>query len=413
MATPLRWLAGALVLTFAVGFLWPTGARADAAGLTPDQVRALLPVKHALDEVAELQRRGVLAPEVAETERTRLRAQALTVVGPGGNADAALADVEQYLGLLIQPPLRTPIAGGTSWFLAILWFVASVLLTVALGWLGRLYLLPLLALLPEWCYETLAYLVCAGFCVAGTFVGGENGPYVALPGCLGLWGALLYSQWRRREWLVDWLEARHIDPACAVTAIFWVAWSAMAVLLHSTMLGFLAVGALLALLGYTMTFLPMTVVIGFRERASIPRATAAAFLLLATAVIAEILGWRGLWVDVFAPGARFLGAFVYFLGLLILASRFYPRASRRDYLYLQALTIASGVAALWLGTRWDLGSLHGVGGTFFFLYLIEKYFELPWDRRSWAWAMLGLAVLLWGGAWAAREYPQYFLFAGG
>ena len=33
-----------------------------------------------------------------------------------------------------------------------------------------------------------------------------------------------------------------------------------------------------------------------------------------------------------------------------------------------------------------VGALLGIGGTFFTLYLLEKYFELPWRGVGWAWA---------------------------
>jgi hypothetical protein len=110
----------------------------------------------------------------------------------------------------------------------------------------------------------------------------------------------------------------------------------------------------------------------------------------------------------FRYGALFMGTFVYYLGLLILASRYY-NARRGNYALMQAVTIVSGIAAFYLGATLDIGPLLGIGGTFFVLYLLEKYTELPWHNIGWAWSLLGFALLLYGAAFLAGKFPEYFL----
>lgn len=56
-------------------------------------------------------------------------------------------------------------------------------------------------------------------------------------------------------------------------------------------------------------------------------------------------------------------------------------------------------------------TLSGVGGTFFYLYIIELCYEIPWRGAGWAWSLAGLAGLLYGFAWFAQQHPQYFLFS--
>jgi len=74
------------------------------------------------------------------------------------------------------------------------------------------------------------------------------------------------------------------------------------------------------------------------------------------------------------------------------------------------LCIASGAAALYLGSVWGMGALLGIGGTLFFLYVLEKYIELPWEGVGWIWAMLFLAIGLYFAVGQMKAYPEYFLF---
>jgi hypothetical protein len=75
---------------------------------------------------------------------------------------------------------------------------------------------------------------------------------------------------------------------------------------------------------------------------------------------------------------------------------------------MQALTIASGVLALYIGNTENIPLLRGIGGTFFVLYLLEKYYELPWDKIDWIWSLLGLAGILYATSLVVRLYPHYF-----
>ena len=125
--------------------------------------------------------------------------------------------------------------------------------------------------------------------------------------------------------------------------------------------------------------------------------------------MAEITRTKLSYLDVFAPGIKYLSSFVYFLGLLIVSSKWYFRQNPNLYRLMQGLTIVSGVAALYISSVWQISVLKGVSGTLFTLYVLEKYWELPWTRKTWAWGMLGLSLLLYVGVWPIRSYPELFL----
>jgi hypothetical protein len=48
-------------------------------------------------------------------------------------------------------------------------------------------------------------------------------------------------------------------------------------------------------------------------------------------------------------------------------------------------------------------------GTFLLIYILTKYIEIPNWRRHWAWASLGLGLLLYVFALLINEFPQFFL----
>ena len=58
---------------------------------------------------------------------------------------------------------------------------------------------------------------------------------------------------------------------------------------------------------------------------------------------------------------------------------------------MQAITIAAGIGAIFIGSVRDIPELLGIGGTFFALYLIEKPFEIR-AKSVRGYAMIGLFV---------------------
>ncbi len=63
---------------------------------------------------------------------------------------------------------------------------------------------------------------------------------------------------------------------------------------------------------------------------------------------------------------------------------------------------------MFIGSIWNIGPLQGIGGTFFFLYIIDKYFEIPAWKKHWAIATLGFGIMLYVSTLIMRAYPTYF-----
>jgi hypothetical protein len=371
----------------------------------PDET-ALRQIYFQVVTIHDLQARGILTPDEATAQRDYYLAQTENITG-------TRLTFEQLATRII--PSDTPPPTGFFNFVNIIWFIASILIVVALSWLARLYLFPILRRIPLRVYEKLIYLACLVSMVGGLAFAPHIGQFIALPGCLGLIGARAFS---------IYLNLRHVAkdiPREAARALLetifqinalllFVVWTINALAYQSSILGFIAVMALQAALGFSAIVTPLCYFIGFRNKEAIPRTMAASLLLLIIYAGVYILGLRGSYFDVFAPGVYVMGTLAYFVGVLIVSSRFYVE-TRRRWLQMQALAIISGVVALFVGSVWQLEAIQGIGGTFFFLYLIERYLEIPGLGKRWAWALLGLGILLYMASLVITQYPQFFIFA--
>ena len=288
--------------------------------------------------------------------------------------------------------------------------VSSFILAIAIGWLMRLYFLPLLQLIPPLIYESALYALIIGVTASGYWLYPEGiYQYVLLSGCLSLVGLLSFSYWQHKTSWRKFCQKIGLDAFSLCALILFLIWSAVAIAAQNIAIAFLAVIALEAFWGFTVAVMPLTYMIGFRRRAIIPRTMILSLFLLIIYVIAQIINVKLSLFDIFAPGIKYMTSFVYFLGLLIVSSKWYFRKNHNLYWSMQGLTIISGVTALYVSSVWQISILKGVSGTLFVLYLVEKYLELPWTRKTWAWSMLGLSLILYICVGLIRTYPAFFL----
>ena len=290
--------------------------------------------------------------------------------------------------------------------------VSSFLLAIAIGWLIRLYLLPLLRLIPLILYESVLYTIIFAALAAGYWLNPQDTyQYVLLSGCLSLIGMLSWSSWQHKSSWQQFCQKIGLDIFSLCALILFLIWSAVAVAYQNVAIAFLAVAALETFWGFAVVVMPLTYIIGFRSRAVIPKTMILSLLLLVIYIVAQITSTILPYLDIFAPGIKYISSFVYFIGLLIVSSKWYFRKNFNLYLLMQGLTIISGIAALYISSVWQISVLKGISGTLFTLYVIEKYFELPWTKKTWAWATFGLSIILYACAYLIRSYPELFLIS--
>ena len=287
---------------------------------------------------------------------------------------------------------------------------SSFLLAVAFGALAILYLIPLLKLIPLGVYETILYLICLGAIAVGCWLDSVDlSRYVMLSGCLGTIGALSFSYSQHRAFWQQLCRKIGLDAFSLGALSLFILWSGVAIFSQNIAVAFLAIIALEAFWGFAVAVMPLTYFIGFRNRDVVPRTMLVSLLLLVIYIAAHITNNTLPYFEVFAPAVKYVASFVYFIGLLIVSSKWYFHKQTQIYWLMQGIAVISGLAALYTSYLWQIKELSGIGGTILVLYAIEKYIELPWSPKTIAWASLGLSLMLYACAWLIRNYPQYFL----
>lgn len=97
-----------------------------------------------------------------------------------------------------------------------------------------------------------------------------------------------------------------------------------------------------------------------------------------------------------------IGTSVYFIGLLILSSKYYHGKKRNKNLLflLQIIVFLNGIGSILFATIFDLPFLQSTGPTVLVLWLSIKYFECANWKTTWSTvcSLLGLGALLYGFA---------------
>lgn len=396
-----------IVFTLFTGVANAETPAAPVPAATPAKAQKLdIPtIRDRLAAVDDLEARKVLTPEQAEAQRTHY-----------------LKLAEEANG---APMTREQVEGWNSLqrfftFINFVYVLAGIMLVLALAWIF------IIIGLPSQVWEVLLYAASLGLTFGlkgGIF--GIDAIWIVFPACLALGGAVMLSLHLHAPKGGKWRHAMTV-----VSVICCVVWTIAAVYHASHLLGFIAAMALVSALGFSVFVGPLCIGLGFEEEDAMPRATVASFLMLVAGSALHATGllpFGALKADatelvqhlsVFNPGLIFVGTFVYFIGLLILSSKWYILSYDYEtrgykgyakYWALQILTVVSGFAALYFGATLNIGLLTGIGGTFFGIYLAEKYIEISWNRIGPAWMLLIGAGLLYALATFAQAHPQYFL----
>ncbi len=166
------------------------------------------------------------------------------------------------------------------------------------------------------------------------------------------------------------------------------------VYLQSKMICFVSVIFFMSLIGFNMGVSPSVIFIGYKRRSIVPSATIASAIVTFFGCYFKIISDKSM--DLFIPGMLWLGPFVFNTSLLIMSSASYHKKLSSAYININALTILYGISAIYFGNVLNISQLYGFGGTFFSIFLIEKYYEImPNNSIVWAWSTLCLGLILY------------------
>ncbi len=430
-----------LVLSLAMLLLFPASAYCEQ--LSTDQATGTKLIQSKLAVVKDLVDHQLITALEAEKARNFYCQQAMLIVGHAVSAE--------QIDSLTSDAAKTE---GFGVFLNSVIILAGITLLLSAIGLVTYYLRDLLRSLPSRFYECASYIITGILLSAGFLWQPFNIWFLAIqplwfivPGAFAFAGCVYlsyYLHWLRPVKKQEMTKGKksasekvYLGPGFFTfpTVLFGlctIVWGATAIIYHQAFpnagiphfLAFISVMALQSFLGFSIITAPGCIALGWDESKKVPKSTLASLVLL-IAYVGTVISGNALpeIIKLFETGCLFMGAFVYYLGLLIMSSKWYCRKERYDpeqkkvvrtkrspYMLMQAITVASGVAAFYLGSSFHIGTLLGIGGTFFVIYFLEKYYEIPWKGVGWAWSLLGVATALYFFVGFAGQYPQYFVW---
>jgi len=401
----MRWFVLCILTVLTLSFNLAALA-ADNSPLAPQAISSLRTIGDHLAAVNYLTEQELITIEDASTAEEKLLADAAIIYGQSLTADELATITSHELPAESLTGLQR--FAGLITFTNILWTIAIVLGVVCfciLFWRLAEFLLAVILAVPAQVYEVLLGLAGLGLIGYAYWLVPGVKEYVAFTGCLMFGGALAIAI------AVHKLDQKHVVPMLFATLA--VVASGSAILHTSSLSGFLAVAALMSALGFSVIATPLCYAIGFRDDEALGRATSVALLMVAAFVGMKMTAMVIHWLAPFQIGALYLGSFIGYLGLLIASSFWYNK--HQNYILMQVVTVLAGLAALAIGSLWNIPELRSIGGTFFIIYLVEKFMEIP-SRSLTGWAFKGLCAsgMIYGICLLIKTYPEtlrpYLLF---
>lgn len=183
-------------------------------------------------------------------------------------------------------------------------------------------------------------------------------------------------------------------------------WVTIAIFYHSPFVGFLAVGALLAFLGFSMAVTPFCYSFGFTDEDAVPRATTAGLMVMAAYIALRAFRIDPGYFSVFESGALWLASFVGFLGLLITSSKWYEDA--KHWAIMNTVTIVLLIGVTSLGMVFGIKEVTTIASTFLLFYLAAKIVEIETESLVAIGIKLLIVGLITAGAWQWLRTHQEF-----
>lgn len=446
----MRWMLMNL-LSVLLALVLSTGS-ARCQGLSAGQLMMAKQIQIKLAVVRDLSDHKLITPDEQDRANSFYLEQARPILG--------YAVTEDSLNALTEKDVQK--TQGFDVFLNSIIILAGILLLLSAIGLIVYYLRDFLKSLPASFYECICYVLSAVSLAAGLCQPFHIGfltidpLWLSVPGAFAFAGCVYLSYW------LHWLRPRtksspagkapstasasehasdrdrvYLGPGrtsfpTLLFGLCTIVWGATAMMYHAifpnagipNFLAFISVIALQSFLGFSVITAPGWIVLGWEKEKQVPKSTLSSLVLLLAYVCTVVSGIHVTEnIKLFENGCLFMGAFVYYMGLLVMSSQFYSISEKIDpqtkkvtkrwltrYLILQAVTIISGLAALYLGSTFHIGALLGIGGTFFVIYLLAKYYELPWKGVGWAWSFLGVALALYFFVGFAGQHAEYFVW---
>ncbi|VBB17593.1 hypothetical protein YASMINEVIRUS_56 [Yasminevirus sp. GU-2018] len=287
-------------------------------------------------------------------------------------------------------------------------FVLSIMMIVsAVIWLFGIYIVAIMMIIPLQVIELLMY----GFLSMAI----HRSPEWFSQDVVHIWG-LLFALGLTATMLITGFRIKGGNYHLFNFANM-IVHGVAGVYLNSTLICATSVMFFMSLIGFSFGFTQNSLSFGYESRDLVGSATVSAGIATAIGVFLRINGSTEvalrtpfyLSAQLFVPGLLWFGSFVFFLSLLIVSSSYY--SSKQAYVSNNVMTIVLSCGAVLIGNLYNISQLSGFSGTFFCIYLLEKYCEIMPNRSEvWAWSTLLFGALLYATNIHYRaEFEQYGL----
>ncbi|CAF2408827.1 unnamed protein product [Rotaria sp. Silwood2] len=344
-------------------------------------------LKQYYDVINNLEERGILNKDIAANEKQLYIEYASKLAG-----SKELLTEEEFITWKQRQIIIS--------FSNIIAVLAGITVIISLTVLAAICIIPILVHIPAICWEIFFYVISISLMIL------NHNSWLIFFGCLTFIPALLFT--------IKLHFSRDEHAALKACWICFFVWTIVAIYQQHREAGYLAVMALESSLGFVILVGQLVIMIGFHNEKVIPSATIASFVLILIGIILHVKEQSNILTIPFTRPLLFLGTFVYFIGLLILSSRWYSRRNAGNLIAwsLQIITFCSGLATMFFGPMLELPFVQAIGGTMFVVWLLEKYVEIaPWKNTiAVAGSLLGFGLLLYGFAYFLQTNPEYFIF---
>lgn len=187
-----------------------------------------------------------------------------------------------------------------------------------------------------------------------------------------------------------------------VSFICAIVWAGVALQYQSRLIGFLSVAAGYVTLNFMVRSTPFALMIGFSNEESIPIGMMASLVVVGWYVYIKLQGdANSVVAHVFSSGVLFMGPLVFFIGCLIVSTKWYHKDTGA-YIACNILTLITLLACFFFGSLKGLGNLYNFACIIGSVYVMAKYIEIPWTENTWLWGMLGAGALLYAASFYAH-----------
>ena len=290
--------------------------------------------------------------------------------------------------------------------------LAIILIVGGCTLLFRVYLTSILHVIPSVVLECLLYL-SLGFAI-------YLSPQLFSPDISYIWG-LLFAMGLSATTILPGFRSK-TENIQLFYFINMLIHASVGMYLYSSLICSVSVAFFMTLIGFHIGFGNGYIVLGYTEKKVVASATMASGIvtcmgsLLRVSLENSIANSTQLsplmqQMQLFVPGMIWLGPFVFFLSMLITSSKFYCEGNEL-YVSNNMLNILMSVSAIILGNLYCIPQLSGFSGTFFAIFIAEKYIELVPNRTEvWAITSIMVGVLLYAfNVYFRIEFEKYGIY---